>query len=167
MNIEKAMQRIIWRLSNGTYTPNQNDVEAVTFLAEWINREKEKTIKENYIFAKLYVNQFIQEIEFYRDIKFAQRNLNEMLQKPIISFYENFHDRLNFLELMKYSKKIGLNEKHPAFLNIEEIDADRQILKENEKTYIEYANGIWNYQTVEKSLNNQITEAINRYKNLN
>jgi hypothetical protein len=166
MTIEKNVERMFWRLSNGNFTPNQNDLKAMTEIVEWINREKEKTVKDNYMFAKLYCNQFIQEIEFYKDIDFAQRSLHELLQKPIIEHYDKFHERLNFVELMKYSKSIGLSDKHPAFLTEDERENDKRILKEHEAKYIQYSKGIWEYDKVQKSLNNQLTEAINRYKNL-
>lgn len=166
MTIEKNVERMFWRLSNGSFTPNQNDLKAMTEIVEWINRQKEQTLKENYMFAKLYCMQFIQEIEYYKDINFAQRNLHEMLEKSVVEHYDRFHEKLNFVELMKYSKNIGLSVKHPAFVNAEEQEIDKRILKENEKEYIEYVNGIWSYEKVQKSLNNQMTEAINRYKNL-
>jgi hypothetical protein len=166
MSLEKNVDRMFWRLSKGNFTPNQNDIKAMTEIVHWINREKEKSRKENVMFAKLYCHVFIQEIEFYKDIKFAQRKIHEILQVSIVKHYEDFCSRLNTVELNKFYNEIGLTDKHPAFKSNEEIEMDKEILKKHQNQYIEMLNGVWSYEQVQKSLNNQITEAINKYKNL-
>lgn len=166
MTLEKNIERMFWRLSNGAFTPNQNDVKAMTEIVEWINRQKQQSIHEQYLFAKLYCHVFIQEIEYYKDTKYAQRKIHEYLKMPIISHYELFLEKLNFYETMKFSRQIGLCEKHPLLKTEAEEENDRKILKQYEAEYIKHVKGLWTYQQVEKGLNNQITEAINHYKNL-
>lgn len=167
MTLEKNVERMFWRLSNGNFTPNQNDLNAMTEIVEWINREKEKTIKENYMFAKLYCHVFMQEIEYYKDTIFAQRSIHELINKPILYHYELFHKKLNIYELKKYSNSIGLTDKNPAFRTDDEKQKDKELLNKNGDDFLKHVKGIWQYEQVEKGLNNQITEAINRYKNLN
>ena len=167
MTIEKAMQRIVWRVSNGAHTPNQNDVEAVTVVAEWINRQKAQEIQQNKIFAKMYVYCFINELQFYQNLKLAQKKLHEILQTPLTQLYTNFTDRLNLIELNRLKKEIGLNEAHPLTLTEDEKEKDADLIKENAEAIQMHIFGIWTPEKTEKGLNNQISEAINKYKNLN
>jgi hypothetical protein len=166
MTLEKNVERMFWRLSNGNFKPNQNDLNAMTEITDWINREQESTLKHNLLLAKLYCVVFIQEIEYMKDINFAQRKIHDILNKTIETHYREFHEKLNTIELLKFSKKIGLSQKHPALMTEEERELDREKIKLNEKEFKRYALGIWEYEKVQTSLNNQITEAINHYKNL-
>jgi hypothetical protein len=166
MTLEKNIERMFWRLSNGAFTPNQNDVKAMTEIVEWINRQKQQSIHEQYLFAKLYCHVFIQEIEYYKDTKYAQRKIHEYLKFPIIGHYELFLEKLNFYETMKFSRHIGLCEKHPLLKTETEEQNDKELLKKHEAEYMKHVKGLWTYEQVEKGLNNQITEAINHYKNL-
>jgi hypothetical protein len=166
MTLEKNVERMFWRLQNGSFNPNQNDFKAMTEIVEWINRQKQQSIHEQYLFAKLYCHVFIQEIEYYKDTKFAQRKIHEYLKLPIANHYEIFHKALNDYEMNRFSRKIGLTEKHPAFRTDAEEQKDNELLKQNQADFTKYFKGIWEYEQVEKGLNNQITEAINHYKNL-
>lgn len=55
------------------------------------NREKEKNKQENILFAKLFCYVFIQEIQHYKDIKFAQKSMHEILNLPLELHYEKLH----------------------------------------------------------------------------
>jgi hypothetical protein len=167
MTIEKAMQRIVWRVSNGNYTPNQNDVEAVTALSEWINRQKTEEIQKNRIFAKMYVYCFINELQFYQDIKFAQKKLHEILKTPVVELYENFKNKYNAVELNNFKKSLGFSNLHPLATSKEQSQKEADLIKENHEVIQKYVLGIWTTEKIQNGLNNQISEAINNYKNLN
>ena len=167
MTIEKAMQRIVWRVSNGNHTPNQNDVEAVTIVAEWINRQKAQELQQNRLFAKMYVYCFINELQFYQNIKFAQKKIHEILKTPLIELYGQFKDKLNFIEYNLLLKSLGFCNLHPALTKKEQQEKEAVLTRENNETMEKYLLGIWTPEKIEMGLNNQITEAINHYKNLN
>lgn len=167
MTIEKAMQRIVWRVSNGNHTPNQNDVEAVTVVAEWINRQKTQEIQQNRLFAKMYVYCFINELQFYQDIKFAQRKLHEILKTPVIELYGQFKDKLNNVEYNSFLKSLGFSNLHTLLTKKEQKQNEAVLTQENNELIQKYLFGIWTPEKIETGLNNQISEAINRYKNLN
>lgn len=167
MTIEKAMQRIVWRVSNGTHTPNQNDVEAVTIVAEWINRKKTQEVQQNRLFAKMYVYSFVNELEFYQNIKFAQKRLHEILKTPLIQLYSDFKNKLNEIELNNLKKSFGFSNLHPLVMTEEQTQKDADLLKENSEVIQKYLFGIWTSEKIENGLNSQISEAINSYKNLN
>jgi hypothetical protein len=167
MTIEKAMQRIVWRVSNGTYTPNQNDVEAITIVAEWINRQKTDEIQKNKIFAKMYVYCFINEIEFFKDLKFAQRKLHTVLKMPLIQLYDGFKNKFNEIELNAVKKSLGFSNLDAEFMPDYQKQKESDLIKQNLELIQKYSQGIWTTEKIEKGLNNQISEAINHYKNLN
>jgi hypothetical protein len=166
MTIEKAFQRLSWRFTNGKFEPNQLDIDALKFVGEWINRQKEESLNIHTIFAKLFVYTFIHEIAFYKDLEFAQKKINEILENTCENLYADFGKRLNSLELDKYRKSIGITDKHPILMTKEENAKEEEIIMTHAKELEKYVIGIWTQEKIEKSLNNNITEAINRYKNL-
>lgn len=167
MTIEKAMQRIVWRVSNGTHTPNQNDVEAVTIVAEWINRQKTQEVQQNRLFAKMYVYCFVNELQFYQNLKFAQKRLHEILKTPLIQLYNDFKNKLNDVELNNAQISFGFSNLHPLEMTETQKQKDDDLLKENAEVMQKYLFGIWTSEKIENGLNSQISEAINSYKNLN
>lgn len=151
MNIEKSFEWLFKRFQCQNIKPCQFDLDCLTFLAEWVNREKKKELLENELFAKLYCHVFIQEINFYKDFKFAQKSMNDILRIPIDAHYNIFTERLNNFERDQYLNSIGINDTEfcDEKVNIEELT------KHIEK---------WKEEQVYKSLNNQITESLNRFK---
>ena len=167
MTIEKAMQRIVWRVSNGTHTPNQNDVEAVTIVAEWINRQKTHEVQQNRLFAKMYAYCFVNELQFYQNLKLAQKRLHEILKTPLIQLYNDFKEKLNLVELNNAQISFGFSNLHPLEMTETKKQKDDDLLKENTEVMQKYLFGIWTSEKIENGLNSQISEAINQYKNLN
>lgn len=174
-NIEKAIERLKWRFTNENVKPNESkitinnlDIKAVEFLNEWVNQQKKETLKENILFAKLYCYALSNELEFYKDVKFANRKLQEELKKPILNHYEKINDDLNRLNLNNYLKSIGIKTDHleRCLMSNEENEKEAVLTKENNKTIQKYIKGIILKENTFKSINNTISECINKYKNL-
>jgi hypothetical protein len=157
MTIEKTFDWLFKRFQSPNIKPCKFDFDCLTFLAEWVNREKKTNKQQNILFAKLYCYVFIQEIQHYKDIEFAQKSMNDILQLDLYSHYVKFKDRLNDVEFNKYLISIGIDPEKRFF-----DDSDK--LKEAEN-FFDNLNK-WNIDQVEKSLNAQITESINRFDNL-
>lgn len=166
MTIEKAFQRLSWRFSNGKFEPNDNDVQALKFIADWVNREKKETLHSQKLFQKMYVYCFFHELAFYKDVHFAQKKLHEVLQLSVARHYSDFCKKLNSVELEKFKKSIGINPKHPVLLSPEENSNDEMLILEHAAELERYVQGVWDQEKVNTSLNNQISEAINKYKDL-
>jgi len=161
MTIEKSFDWLFKRFQSTNIKPCKFDFDCLTFLAEWVNREKQSNKQQNVLFAKLYCYVFIQEIQHYKDIEFAQKSMSDILQLDLYSHYVKFKDRLNDVEFNKYLVSIGINPESKHFL-IDDTEAEK--LK-NAQDFFKKVNQ-WNIEQVEKSLNAQITESINRYDNL-
>lgn len=158
MTIEKAFEWLFKRFKTQTIKPCTFDIDCLKFLAEWANREKEKNKQENILFAKLFCYVFIQEIQHFKDINFAQKSMHDILNLPLELHYQKFAQKLNDFEFNQYLKSIGINSEAILF---SENEADKEKLK-NAKYFFENINK-WDLEKVTKSLNNQITESINRY----
>jgi len=161
MTIEKSFEWLFKRFQSQNIKPCKFDFDCLTFLAEWVNREKNINKQQNVLFAKLYTYVFIQEIQHYKDIEFAQKSMNDLLQLDLYSHYVKFKDRLNDVEFNKYLVSIGINHESKHFL-IDDTEADK--LKQAEDFFNKV--NLWNIEQVEKSLNAQITESINRFDDL-
>jgi len=174
MNIENAIQRLNWRFKNqnikineSKIIINENDVEAVDFLNDWINRQKKEALQENILFAKLYCYCLNHEIEFYKDIKFANQKLAQELSKPINHHYENVSHALNRMELNKFMNSVGIVTDHfqsMLFNEAQQIE-QKELVNKHQKELSKYIIGIWDIGKVFKSLNNTITECLNRFSN--
>ncbi len=165
--IEKAMSHFAYRLQNGRYEPNQKDLDAFKFMAEWINREKAKQIKEEVLFGKLFCYVFAQEIEFYKgNFSLAQKKIHEYLKHPIEHYYNDFTNKINRIALDSYSNSLGLSQKHNATRSLQEEEKDSKLINENQEEMLNYINGIYKEEQIYKSLNNTISEFINVYKKL-
>lgn len=178
MNIQKALNRITWRFKNpqikineSKITINEEDINAIDFLITWVGQQKKETINHNQLFAKLYCYALSNEIEFYKDVRFANKKLQEKLNEPIESHYDKIVSDLNRLELTKYMQSKGIMTDHIESLLLTESQQQEQdelkakILKENTKEVQSYVLGFFKSENVYKSINNQITECINRFKN--
>jgi len=157
MTIEKTFDWLFKRFQSPNIKPCKFDFDCLTFLAEWVNREKQTNKQQNVLFAKLYCYVFIQEIQHYKDIEFAQKSMNDILELDLYSHYVKFKDRLNDVEFNKYLVSIGIDPEKRFF-----DDSDKLTEAEN---FFDNVNKL-GIEQVEKSLNAQITESINRYDNL-
>lgn len=170
-NIEKAINRLQWRFKNQNVKVNESkiiinelDIKAVDFLTEWINQQKKESLAENEMFAKLFCYAFKNELIFYKgDPKQSLRKICEQLELTVNYHYDEIHSTLNSLELFKYSEEIGMINKHPVLRTEEENNKNKEILKKDEN-FMNKIKGTWSIESVYKSLNNSITEIINKYR---
>lgn len=165
LNLENAIQRMYWRLSNGKYEPNQNDKETLDFVVDWINRQKEETLREQQLFAKMYIHAFLIETLHFKDIEFGQKSVNELCQKPLSHFIDRFHQNFNNMLFMQYCFTNGIDTKAVSLQSDDEISQIKKKM-EDDKGFQAFTAGRWPIEKIESSLKNQVTEAINRYKDL-
>lgn len=172
-NFETSFNRLIWRFKNpnvkvneSKFIINDTDIESVDFLIKWINNQKTETLNENYIFAKLFCYALKNEIIFYKgDVKLGVRKLEEQLKIPIDYHYSEIHQILNNFELQNYMDEIGVNSKHPLLRTPKEEAENLKIFKKENEEITKKIFGTWTLDNIYKSLNNTITEIINKYKN--
>ena len=129
MTIEKAMQRIGWRLSGKPFQPNQNDIDAYNFIVEFVEQKQKQQIIDNQLFGKLYIYLFGEFVNYYKatvidDI--PQKQLNKLLSKDLKQIVQEVTDRLNFSELENYVKKKDLKGYKP--MEYEEVAENMRVM---------------------------------------
>jgi len=113
--IEKAIDRLVFRVSNGRYEPNKTDLEAINFVIEWSNNCKLSSLKSSDLTKKLFIKLFSDEL--YRakgDPHKAQKYMGEILEHPLSFYEEQFckqfddHTVFNFLDNNGIDSNLGV-----------------------------------------------------------
>jgi hypothetical protein len=166
-NLKKSFEWLFERFTKENIKPCQFDLDCLVSIAEKTNEINKEAFQENTIFAKMYVYCLMHELEFYKDINFATKKLNEILENPLENTCNDFLNRLNHLELNQYLKSIGINTDHLKQLSESEEAKQGVLVNENKKNIQIYVLGKFTKENVFKSLNNAITNCIINYKNKN
>ena len=166
-NLKKSFEWLFERFTKENIKPCQFDLDCLISIAEKTNEINKEAFQENTIFAKMYVYCLMHEMEFYKDIHFATKKLDEVLDLPLEKTCETFLERLNHLELNKHLHTIGINTDHLKQLTNDEEVKQSDLMKENSKSIQIYVLGKFTKENVLKSLNNAITNCIINFKNKN
>lgn len=145
-NLDKAINRIAWRFTHDkAFKPNENDIDSVNCLIDWINRQRSESVKNNQLFAKLYIYFLNQGIRYYESTVFddiPKKELSNILNLPLANFYTAFHKEIHSNQIIKITDKFKEDG-----LQIE--------LKEFEEKY--------SLEFVTEQLNTMINECLNRF----
>ena len=171
--IEKAINRLQWRFKNENVKVNESkivinelDQNAVDFLTNWIERQKIESLQQNMLFAKLYCYSLINEIEFYKDVELANKKINDICKMDIQNLYDEVYRKINNLEYLKFCKENGIIIEHieKMTLNKKQEENQKEIIKQNQNELNKILKGLWSKEKIYKSLNNTISETINKFK---
>lgn len=103
MTVNKAMQRMAWRLGSGKpYQPNQTDADAYNTIASYIEEKQKRTIIDNQLFGKLYIYLYGEFVNYYNttaENNIPQNELNRLLAKDLRTIVTEVMDRMNTKEL--------------------------------------------------------------------
>ena len=133
-NLKKSFEWLFERFAKDNLKPCQFDLDCLVSIAEKTNEINKEAFQENTIFAKMYVYCLMHELEFYKDINFATKKLNEVLDLPLEKTCDDFLKRLNHLELNKYLHSIGINTDHLKQLTEKEEIKQGVLMNENKKS---------------------------------
>ena len=138
--IEKALNRLQWRFKNENVKINESkivinelDQKAVDFLIQWHQKQKEESLHENLLFAKIYCYALKIELQHFRDIKIALNSMETNLKLPIEYHYEKIVFELNSQILEDYEDFLGLEKKHSLLRTKEEDEKIKELIKTDEK----------------------------------
>lgn len=165
MTIEKNMQRLFWRFSGKNFTPNKNDIDALTMVAEWINKCQSETIREQQIFAKLYVRQLRDYLWASGNLKLAIGQMQFILELPLSHYIDMFALDFNILKYRMYCEENNIEWQIPETLTEQERNDIIDYIHTDEK-YRKHILGYWTKEKIETSLINELTDTIAKYKNL-
>ena len=144
-NTDKALDRLAWRFtSKKPFTPNENDIDSLNTLIGWMNRQQSESVKNNQLFAKLYIyflNQTIRYFEANIFDEIPQKELNKLLDLPLDNYYNAFH------------KELQSN-------NVSRVVNDKSINKED---LIKEISDKYTLEECTEKLDTMINEALNRF----
>lgn len=145
MTLEKSIERISWQFSRGvSFKPNDADVISWNNIIQWIASQKQVTMSNQQLFAKLYIEKLVREIRESKSTVFdndIQKEVSRVLSMPIELFYKAFHSDLHNNQIRKV-----LKDKLKEDVTFEDM--------ENKYTL----------DFVTNKLNEMITESINEFE---
>ena len=159
MRIDKALNRLKWRLENG-WRANKNDAEAVNTIIDFVNQSDNAQFLNNQLSFKMYVIIFAWYCEKYQSDVFdpiPQREMHRTLSLPAEILIEKFTSKINLSEFNELLKEKGINpiEHHKnAIKGIKNDFKDIQIEEVNP----------WKSETVLKTLEKQFNLFLNTFR---
>jgi hypothetical protein len=175
MDINKAVQRLGWRFEQASKRPNhsfiinQNDIDALKKIDEFVVKDQKKQYQEYELFAKLYINNLTELIEHYNTSIFdpiPRKRIHGILRQSLQELTEKLKDTLNDSEKYELMNKIGIELKHPLLRSEEETGNDLDKLQgalddsENKKRLL---GEVWDFETVKDCLEKEVNKVINSY----
>ena len=175
MVITKAVQRLGWRFSeavkkNNTFTINQNDIDAIKSIANYVEQTQAQQFQDNELFAKMYILAYAKMIEHFKaDIldNEPRKQMGRLLNRPLNEVIEDFRQRLNDSDKYNLIEAIQSEIKHPATVNdLERIENTKKIKEalktpENESRLIKDA---WDFETVQENLISEVNNILNIHR---
>ena len=144
MKTNKAFNRLSWRFTNGKgFTPNQEDKDALNEIIKFVNRQQSETVKNNQLFAKLYIYNLNQELNHFESTvidKEIQIKLHRLLDMPLESFYKAFHSDMKQNQVSRLVETKGVTKKE----------------------LINSWNGVYNLESVTGYLDEMIFKSLNK-----
>ena len=124
--IEKAIDRLIFRLSNGNYTPNNTDKEVVNFIIEWANNCKKSSLYgSSDLTKKLFIHLFSIELDKAKgDANKAQKVMSELLKYPLNFYEEQFSKQFDDFTMFNFLDRNGINED--ISIGFEQLTPEKQ-----------------------------------------
>jgi len=123
-NIEKAVQRIGWRIKEKHWKCNQNDLDAYNFVVNYVKKQQDIIINSNELFAKLYIHMYFQYLMSYGsdfNNPIPKSILNKELSKPIQQHIQEFYELSNEVSFIK---KVDSDLKNIKLEDMQKFDYD-------------------------------------------
>ena len=155
MTIIKSIEHFRYKLIN-TWKATKHDKDAFDTIANFVNDKHNQQLKQNELFAKLYIFAFSYYMKRYNCSVYdslAQKELHKFLDKPLAEFIGRFTDVINDIDLNSIYKEKGLELKHHLSYTPEELEIYKTINFE-----------AWKFEDVQDILLQQINNAINEFK---
>jgi hypothetical protein len=119
---KKHISRIFNAFKRNKERIYKEDIEALKSLDELISKESEQTTKDNLIYAKLLCVFLRQNIHYYKDVKFAIKELKFQLNIPLDRQIELLTYDLNLIELQKLESAEQVFEKMDNAWSKEQVE---------------------------------------------
>ena len=164
MTIKKAVDNIVWKLSN-VWKSTQKDEDSINTIRRFVYDKHKEQINNYELLAKLYIFVYQEFLRNHNTTVFnsvPQKELNKLIDRPIEEFIKDFTKSQNDIEQRLYFKELGIEEKHPALKTLEEKAKDLEKLKDFNKDRL--FGTVWKVEDIQPQLINQINSVIDFIK---
>jgi len=121
-NERKHVTRLFNALKRNKERIYKEDIEALKSIDEFINKNSEISTKDNLIYAKLLCVFLRQNIHYYKDVKFAIKELQYQLKIPLNTQIEMLTIDLNLIDLQKQKNDQDLINKLNNYWSKEQVE---------------------------------------------
>lgn len=157
---ENAIKKVfnVFKRAKERKTPlYDNDIESLKLINDELKNSEKRYITDNILFLKMVCVCLKERSEHYGDIKMAIRSLSDDLKTPIQDNIEILRISLNHTDKINYLKSIGIDfDSHKN---------QDDILKLNQKEFIEKLKTNWTFENVEKSAYNTANDFLKNLDN--
>jgi len=165
---DKAIERLAFTISKQN-KPNQTDLDALKIIAEFVENSKKQEVTRNYLFAKLYVNTFLNETLFLKDslnngYVNSQKIISRILKLSLKDNIKYCMDKLNEHEFWLFCESIGFKNSTAKIRTEEEIEIDDQLKNKHQEDFLKYGLGVHDYEQFEEKIKDQVNFCINQFK---
>jgi hypothetical protein len=162
MKTKDAVSRLSYTISKGN-KPNETDKVALNALIKFINNSDKEVVQENLLFAKLYTIVLSDFLLNYKDIDFANKQLNKELSTPLEFHIKILQQRLKTFELENYFKSKGITD---PLLTEDNLEKYKHLFPSISSSGVSESLDFWDYDNVVSHLNRNINESLTTYKNV-
>lgn len=171
MNVNKAIERLLFTFQKGN-KPNENDLTALTSIAEYIDNSRKQELQYGHLFGKMFIYNFWHEVLHFNEYgstkyKFSINQIRQFLNLSLESNIEVLRDRLNSREITKYANEKGVNTNHFKIDTEEQRKAFEELSKKDETFKKLLIDGYFEKYEFEEKICNLISDLINEYKTKN
>lgn len=162
MKTKEAVSRLSYTIAKGN-KPNETDKVALNALIKFINNSDKEVVQENLLFAKLYTIVLSDFLLNYKDIDFANKQLNKELSTPLEYQIQILQQRLKTFEVENYFKSKGITD---PLLTDDNFEKYKHLFPAVNSREFSESFDHWDYENVVSHLNRNINESLTTYKNV-
>ena len=140
-----------------------NDIEALKTIDKELSINAKNNAVDNILFLKLLTIHIKLEVDYFKDINFAKKNIHKALKLPLSHHLEMLRVSLNQVDFDNYLKSIGMS--NDWFASKETEKKDNLIFNEKRDEVIDNIKKNWTIDKIEKSNYNTTNEFIRDLEN--
>lgn len=162
MKTKDAISRLSYTIGKGN-KPNETDKVAMNAIITFINNSDKEVVQENALFAKMYTFILSEFLSNYKDINFANAQLNKELNAPMDYHIQRLQSRLKGYELDDFFKSKGVLD---PLLTKENYGTYKHLFPAIDIKEMQEVMEMWDTDQVTAHLNRNINESLTVYKNV-
>lgn len=160
---DNAIKRIVNVYNRSKDKWYNEDIKALKILNEELINSQKNYVNDNILFAKLLAIHLKCEVDYYKDINFAKKNIHSALKEPLGFHIEKLKNSLTYIDFENYGNSIGLDFN---FVDTEDSRVkNKEIINDNQKELIEKLKKVWSFEKVEQSIYNTANEFLKDIEN--